>query len=406
MGSVPVISLVVPIYNVERYLSFCLDSLRGQSLRNIEIICVDDGSTDRSGIIADMHASVDARVRVIHKENNGLSSARNVGIKAATAEYVMFVDSDDYLEKNACAVLVECFESKHPDVITFGANCFPQVAADPWLVQCLSPEDAEYEGFSTKLLFEDHSRPYAWRTAVRRRFVIDNDLFFNEAVRFGEDQVFHFEIYPVAGKTVLLSDKLYNYRAKRKDSLMGNYARDLEIRVSNHVKIARAILEGWAKHDLIDLCPVELLDWVLDFLFTDAYKLESRDAAFSAIRSAILDSMPNAVENAEHLSPVCREIMLEILKPSDAKSISRSMLWRYTAYRLGMKRYVISTVRRPFNALCSLLRHVVPASRPYIDIQADNIKENVRMEAALDQSLSLLKVEYGAGFEKAPIGET
>ena len=389
----PVISLVVPIYNVERYLSFCLDSLRGQSLRDIEIICIDDGSTDRSGIIADMHASMDSRVRVIHKENAGLSSARNAGIKAATAEYVMFVDSDDYLEKNACAVLAECFEGKHPDVITFGANCFPKVDADPWLVQCLSPEDAEYEGFSTKLLFEDHSRPYAWRTAVRRQFVIDNDLYFNEAVHFGEDQVFHFEIYPVAGKTVLLSDKLYNYRAKRKDSLMGNYAQDLEIRVSNHVKIVRAIFEGWAKRNLMDLCPVELLDWVLDFLFTDTYKLENRDAAFSAIRSAILDNMPNAVENAAHLSPVCREIMLEILNPSDAKSISRSMLWRYTAYRLGMKRYIIGTARRPLNALCSLLRPVVPASRPYIDIQTDNVRECIQMEALLLQSIACLEAE-------------
>ena len=402
----PVISLVVPIYNVERYLSLCLDSLRQQSFRDIEIICVDDGSTDRSALIADLHASEDSRIRVIRKENGGLSSARNVGIKAATGKYIMFVDSDDYLEKKACATLVECFDGKHTDIVTFGANCFPKADAYPWLVQCLSPEETEYEGFSTKLLFKDHSRPYAWRTAVRRRFIVDNDLYFNEAVRFGEDQVFHFEIYPVASKTVLLPDKLYNYRAKRKDSLMGNYAGDLEIRVSNHVKIVRAIFAAWAKRGLMNLCPVELLDWVLEFLFMDIYRLEKRDTAFVAIRGAILDHMPNAVENAKHLSPACRDIMLEILGPSDAKNISRFMARRYAAYRLGMKRYIIGIARRPFDAFRSCVRRVVPASRSYIDIQSDNIRENIQIEAALLQSLACLEMRRklnGQGF--GPKGE-
>lgn len=390
----PRFSFILPIYNVEKYLSLCIDSLRSQSFNDLEIICVDDGSTDRSAKIAQLHASCDSRIKVIRRKNGGPSAARNTGLSFASGEYVLFIDSDDYLEKNACAVLDECIANEAPDVITFGANCVPGGYPNSWLERCFSPQDAVYNGFTPELLFRDDSKPYAWRTLFRRSFLEDNDIRFNESLKLGEDQLLHFEIYPLSRKTVLLSNKLYNYRVMRAGSQMDQlFVHDVETRVTNHLAVVRAIFEAWSRRDLMDLCPVELLDWVLDYLFTDTYKLESRDSAFSAIRSAILDNMPNAVENAEHLPSVCRKIMLGILKPSDAKGISRSMLWRYTAYRLGMKRYIVGTVRRPFNALCSLLRPVVPASRPYIDIQTDNVRECIQMEASLLQSIACLEAE-------------
>lgn len=94
----PKVSVIVPIYNVERYLERCVNSLLNQTLRNIEIILVDDGSPDGCPAMCDKFASMDNRVHVIHKENGGLSSARNEGLKYVTAEYYMFVDSDDWLD--------------------------------------------------------------------------------------------------------------------------------------------------------------------------------------------------------------------------------------------------------------------------------------------------------------------
>lgn len=99
------ISVIVPVYNVEKYLPACLDSLVGQTYRNLEIILVDDGSTDSSGKICDKYAEKDSRIRVIHRENGGLSIARNSGLEWASGVYVSFVDSDDWLSKNAFRIL-------------------------------------------------------------------------------------------------------------------------------------------------------------------------------------------------------------------------------------------------------------------------------------------------------------
>lgn len=98
----PKVSVIIPVYNVENYLKRCIDSIVAQTLKDIEIILVDDGSTDKSGRICDEYAAHDKRIHIIHKTNEGLSSARNAGIDASTAPYLMFVDSDDWVEPNFC----------------------------------------------------------------------------------------------------------------------------------------------------------------------------------------------------------------------------------------------------------------------------------------------------------------
>ena len=96
------ISVIIPVYNVEDYIRQSIDSVLNQTYKNLEIILVDDGSKDNSGKICDEYKNVDERIKVIHKINSGVSSARNVGIDIATGKYIMFLDSDDFLEKNAC----------------------------------------------------------------------------------------------------------------------------------------------------------------------------------------------------------------------------------------------------------------------------------------------------------------
>ena len=92
------ISVIVPVYNVESYLEKCVDSIRNQTYKNLEIILVDDGATDNSGVLCDKIAKKDDRIKVYHKENGGLSDARNYGVKKATGEFIGFVDSDDYID--------------------------------------------------------------------------------------------------------------------------------------------------------------------------------------------------------------------------------------------------------------------------------------------------------------------
>ena len=105
----PLLSVIVPVYNVEAYLSECLDSILQQTYPHLDIILIDDGSTDNSGVICDQYKEIDNRVRVIHKFNGGLSSARNVGMEVIKGDYVTFLDSDDWLEPNAYQQLMSPF---------------------------------------------------------------------------------------------------------------------------------------------------------------------------------------------------------------------------------------------------------------------------------------------------------
>lgn len=114
------LSVIVPVYNVESYIRRCLDSLINQTYRNLEIILVDDGSTDRSGLICDEYALMDKRVQVIHKVNGGLVSARQEGIQHATGEYATNVDSDDWIETDAYEFVVKQLETYYPDMFVLG----------------------------------------------------------------------------------------------------------------------------------------------------------------------------------------------------------------------------------------------------------------------------------------------
>lgn len=116
MISSPLVSVIIPVYNAEDYLPACLDSLLCQTLTEIEILLIDDGSTDGSGRICDACAAKDARIRVIHQENQGVSRARNQGIEHAAGEYILLVDSDDWAEPTLCEQLYMAAEAHHADL--------------------------------------------------------------------------------------------------------------------------------------------------------------------------------------------------------------------------------------------------------------------------------------------------
>lgn len=271
------ISVVVPIYNVQDYLEECLDSLRSQTLEDIEIVCVNDGSTDGSLEVLEACAARDHRIRIIDKPNGGLSSARNAGIDVARSPYVCFLDSDDRLDPFACEQIYLNLHDGGADVFTFGARWTPEDAAPEWMARALSPRDAAYEGFSPDLLFREASRPFAWRTACRTEFLREAGVRFDESLRFGEDQAFHFAVYPRAQKTVLSSQKLYEYRLGRPGSLMGTIQNDIVAKLDRHLVIVERIAADWRAGGLLGLCPAELISFMVDFVAYDAIKLHDED---------------------------------------------------------------------------------------------------------------------------------
>ena len=110
------ISIIVPVYNVEKYLEKCVNSIVNQTYKNLEIILVDDGATDSSGKLCDKLAKIDNRIKVYHKENGGLSDARNYGVERATGDYIGFVDSDDYIDSEMYGKLYEAIKKENVDV--------------------------------------------------------------------------------------------------------------------------------------------------------------------------------------------------------------------------------------------------------------------------------------------------
>ena len=120
------ISIIVPIYNVELYLERCVESIINQTYKNLEIILVDDGSPDNCFAICDKYEKLDSRVKVIHKENGGLSDARNAGLDIAEGEFIVFVDSDDWLEQNALELLYEHVKGFNSDITMFKFKYFDE----------------------------------------------------------------------------------------------------------------------------------------------------------------------------------------------------------------------------------------------------------------------------------------
>ncbi|GAA6292059.1 hypothetical protein F220043C3_04930 [Enterocloster asparagiformis] len=271
MQKTPKISIVIPIYNVEAYLSKCLESVINQTLIDIEIICVDDGTKDRSCEIVEEYQQHDDRIILVHKQNGGLSSARNAGMRVAQGSYICFLDSDDYIEKTACERLyVETLEGR-PDIITFGAHAFPAFPApDRWLINTLSPRSITYTHNCTEALFgERGAYPFVWRQCFRQGFLKDNRLEFDENVKFGEDLVFQFNAFPCAETAVFISDKLYFYRWYRENSLMHSASQKLYEKYDQHIKLVDIIANAWVKNGVIEKYKNSLFDWSIGFMGYD-----------------------------------------------------------------------------------------------------------------------------------------
>lgn len=261
----PVLSIIVPVYNVEDYLDACLDSLQAQTFGDIEMVCVNDGSPDGSREILAKRQKEDARIVIVDKPNGGLSSARNAGIDAACGTYVGFLDADDRFTPNACQRITEAFTETDADVVTFGGYCNPAEAATPWITLKLSPRDVVYDGFQPALMFEEQSTPYI-RTACRKAFLDECDIRFEETLPFGEDQVFFFDIYPSSRKTALISDKLYEYRIEREGSLTSKTNDNLEAKSRKHLPMAQRIFGAWKKRFGLEEYSPEIVGWSIEFV--------------------------------------------------------------------------------------------------------------------------------------------
>lgn len=217
------ISIIIPVYNVEKYIRKCVDSILSQTYKNLEIILVDDGSLDNCGKICDQYAKIDNRVVVIHKQNGGLSSARNAGLKQATGDYIMFVDSDDSLEKIACESLINITNKTDADIICFNcSNVYLNEAIDNSKNSyCYSNTYKYYELSYAEAIIDNiyrkHIRYEAWGK-MYKKYIFDM-IKFKEGLLAEDFNVFY-KFLKMAKKIIYFDANLYLY-LRRDDSIMG-----------------------------------------------------------------------------------------------------------------------------------------------------------------------------------------
>lgn len=210
------VSIVVPVYNVEKYLEKCLNSIINQTYKNLEIICIDDGSPDRSIDILNKFAKKDNRIRIISQQNKGLSGARNSGIDNAKGKYIVFVDSDDWLELK---LVEKCIKKiKKADILVFGNyNHYPdkEEKKNNFLENEKFDNGLDYfiKSYENKLRFGN-----CWNKFYRKDIIEKNNIYFEEG-RLYEDLLFVFKYMYYSKNIKVESEALYHYVVKRKESI-------------------------------------------------------------------------------------------------------------------------------------------------------------------------------------------
>jgi len=231
------ISIIVPVYNVEKYLNKCLDSIMTQTYKNLEIILVDDGSTDNSGMICDEYSRKDNRIKVIHKANGGVSDARNKGLEIASGDFIGFVDSDDWIDCDMYKFLYEGIKTYNADISICGHYdvCYNEILHITHVKKTIIYNRCEA---IEELVNDNTFRCYLWNKLFKKnlfnkiKFPIEFPI-----VRTNEDKAVMYKLFDQANTIVYLHNVLYFYR-KRQGSIYsrprsfvniyGNYKAELE----------------------------------------------------------------------------------------------------------------------------------------------------------------------------------
>lgn len=213
-----IVSIIIPVYNVQQYIAKCIDSVISQSYINWELILVDDGCTDKSGEICDRYAQKDKRIRVFHKKNGGVSSARNTGILEAVGEWLYFIDSDDFIDSDTLSKSIKKINVEIPDLIVHGLVNDYIYNGKSCSLPYKTIEDNDY-----KDIIEFTDKYGLLKGPVcklfRHSIVKENKLFFDESICYGEDTKFTFEYLQKCESIAFVPEHFYHYCFRQEGSL-------------------------------------------------------------------------------------------------------------------------------------------------------------------------------------------
>lgn len=253
----PRLSIIVPVYNTAVFLPRCLESVIGQTYRNIEIICVDDGSTDDSLAVLQQYAAQDSRIKVLHQENAGVSAARNAGMKLANGEFLTFVDSDDWLELDAYEKILPCMGGG-VDLVCFGGMIDGDVAPE-LLENMLEYARVKYSGLVPIVQGVRNTNVYGCMKVFRKSVIDAYHVQFPVGIACGEDAAFYFCYAAVSGMAYYLPEPFYHY-VQQPGSAMAQF-RKKSARGLDHLRVVEMVYDFYVKNGVLSKMQ-PLFDWI------------------------------------------------------------------------------------------------------------------------------------------------
>lgn len=216
------VSIVVPVYNAEKYIDSCIQSIVDQSYQNWELLLIDDGSSDNSGLICDRWKALDARIRVFHGANHGVSAARNTGIKKAEGEWLMFVDSDDCISIDCLQTCIHSIRSNFGiDMVQFG-----------YRIVTLENEETIKSHETKPLQPKEYLKTCpinvtVWASLINIELIRNNNISFKEGIKYSEDKMFIFECIGASKLIIMIADVLYDYILRKSSAIHNSKSADL-----------------------------------------------------------------------------------------------------------------------------------------------------------------------------------
>ena len=308
----PLISIVVPIYQIDRYIGICIESLLNQTYENLEIILVDDGSPDRCPEICDLYASKDSRIKVIHKENGGLVSARKAGLLSATGKYVGYVDGDDWVGAGFVESLFTAISTADADIAAggFSRDLFARTAHFTDKMPCGVYEGERLNDLRCKMIslgefFRIGVSTYVWNKLFKRELLLQVQLPVDNAISIGEDAAVTYPAIMQAKRVVITDTCAYHYR-QREDSMLkkvASFAADAKKLKYLYDYMFKFALEQDAKYHL----PEQVDDFVLGICMMRSGSLSSFGNEIQGKKVAIYSAgtFGQQLYNKLHQSSLC-----------------------------------------------------------------------------------------------------
>ena len=269
----PLVSIVIPVYKVEQYLNRCVDSVLSQTLEDLQIILVDDGSPDACPAICDQYAETDSRIQVVHKKNGGLASARNAGMKLANGTYLFFLDSDDWLEKDGMERLVRIAEQYDVDFVRYRAirTGWPGL---PENAPCMVEPVRELEGgYYDRLRIVNEIYPRllatssltfgailgAWGSLYNLEFLRSNDIVFFEDIKFSEDVPFSARVVSCANSFYFIDEPVVYHYFYNPNSISKSFRADRWDSCKKIIDTCEKLFQDYGEYDFSD--QLQYLRW-------------------------------------------------------------------------------------------------------------------------------------------------